>query len=100
MNPGLLVALLLALLLTGGAHADTAAEPRLRRPEAARCPGRDMRDSFLMYIEERDGPRPKRRGTALRLGQARDERWLLDVAVQNEQRDLDPQRASTKRGKI
>ncbi len=49
----------------GPARAQTAAE-WLRRSQAARFPGRDMRASFVMYVEQQGGRRLKRRGTMLR----------------------------------
>jgi hypothetical protein len=48
------------------APADTAVE-WLRRSQAARFPGRDMRASFVMYVEQQMGRRLKRRGTLMRL---------------------------------
>jgi hypothetical protein len=51
------------------AHADTAAE-WLRRSQAARFPGRDMRASFVIYVEQQSGRRLKRRGTLMRLTRA------------------------------
>ncbi len=59
------VAILLALA-PAGAGAEESADQWLRRSQAARFPARDMRAGFVMYIEQKDGPRLKRRGVALR----------------------------------
>jgi hypothetical protein len=56
----------LLALPPAGARAEDSAVDWLRRSQAARFPGRDMRAGFVMYIEQKDGPRLKRRGLALR----------------------------------
>ena len=56
----------LLALPPAGARAEDSAVDWLRRSQAARFPGRDMRAGFVMYIEQKNGPRLKRRGLALR----------------------------------
>ena len=53
-------------LLPAGVRAEDSAVEWLRRSQAARFPGHDMRAGFVIYIEQKDGPRLKRRGLALR----------------------------------
>lgn len=59
------MAVLLALLPTSAGSEESAVE-WLRRSQTARFPARDMRAGFVMYIEQKDGPRLKRRGLTLR----------------------------------
>jgi hypothetical protein len=59
-----LLAFLAVLPVRAGAE-DSAVE-WLRRSQAARFPARDMRATFIMYIEQKEGPRLKRRGLTLR----------------------------------